>query len=219
MAVQGSKTLQGEARNTLAIINEVQTRMRFPLSTAITEPHARFLLSQMNIIQRDFMLEGTLWRELKVIDQAAITHDNPLVTLTIAEREIDVITHLQIGTSEPIPVLTDEGFLEYKRAYPNAAQPSFCRIRSREVGNLILELGPTPDADYTLDFEIQVKPPLLAAETDIPLLDIDTIISGVHMLVTMDGGLSYDDKVAAFQAKYMRQEQVQGGSGWGDVEL
>lgn len=204
----------------LEIINEVQRRLRLPQSTAISDAHAQLLLSYLNEVQRDYMMESVVWDELKTYGNFNTTAGTNIYTISITGGgEIEIIRSLRIGTNTPLEKFdNDEEFREYKRVYTAQAQPLMWRVYSRSGGNIIIEVCPTPDAVYQVDAEVVKKPPKLSLATDTPLLDSDTVILGITMLARKEMGLDAQGDLASFQAKLGLQSENQGESNFGDVE-
>lgn len=202
----------------LEIVNDVQRVLRMPVSAAITEPHARLLLSFCNLVMRDFMLESFVWDELKVFGNFDTSADNAIYSISSTRGDIDVISNIQIGTDDPLANYNDENFRAYKRTNTNTGQPLVYRHYGRNAGAVLIEVSPTPDAVYTVDVETLIKPPKLVNSTDVPLLDPDTIVLGCVMLARKDQGEDYSGDLQAFQAKLALQGGTQGESNFGDVE-
>lgn len=186
-----------------------------PVSTALTDAHSQLILSFINTVQRDFLLENIVWDECKVYGSFDTVAGTATYSISVSGQELEVIRNLQIGTNEPLVKLDDEGFREYKRANTGQSQPLVRRIYSKSGGGITVELCPTPDAVYTVVFEALKKPPRLTGQNDTPLLDSDTIISGVLMLAR---GEQEGKEPDSFQAKLALQSDTQGESNWGDAE-
>lgn len=199
----------------LEIIQEVQRRLRMPVSTSLTDAHSQLILSFINTVQRDFMLENIVWDECKVYGSFDTVAGTPTYSISVSGQELDVVRNLQIGTNAPIVKYDDDDFREYKRANTGQAQPLVFRIYSKSGGGITVELCPTPDAVYSVDFEALKKPPRLTAQNETPLLDSDTIIAGALMLAR---GEQEGKEPDSFQAKLALQGDTQGESNWGDAE-
>jgi len=199
----------------LQIIQEVQRRLRLPVSQSLTDAHSQLLLSFINTVQRDFMQEDVVWDECKVYDSFNTVAGLATYTLTISGAEIDAIRHLQIENYAPIGKFSDDDFREYKRSNTGQGQPLVFRIYSRSGGDIIIELCPAPDKAYSVSCELLKKPPRLTGQNETPLLDSDTVIAGVLMLAS---GEQEGKEPDSFQAKLSLQGDTQGESNWGDAE-
>lgn len=213
-------TYLADQMTALQIINEVQRQLRLPQSPLVTDPHAQLLLSFINEVMLDYMMEYIAWDELKVVGAFAVAAGVPVCRIAPINRgKVDVIRNLQIGTAGPLVKLNDEQFRAYRRGNPGQGQPIYYRQYGRAAGALIIELAPVPDAAYQIDYEILHKPEKLSGKDDVPILDQDTIILGVKYLAKKDQGDDVTGELAAFQAKLGLQGGTQGESNSGDVDF
>lgn len=203
----------------LEIVRQVQRELRLPQSESVNEPHARLILDFANKVQRSLMLENVVWDELKEYGYFDTEAGKAIYTVSVVNNgEIDVIRSLQIGNDYPLIKKPDEEFRELKRLFTGNGKPLYYRHLSRIGGSIVVELLPVPDASYSVNAEVLVKPPRLVNDTDIPLLDPDTIILGTIMLARKEQGEDYSLELSAFQSKLSMQSDTQGESNWGDVE-
>ncbi len=203
----------------LEMIQEVQKELRLPQSTALTDAHAKLILSFLNKVQRNFMLEAVVWDELKIYNSFNTAADTATYLISIGGgAEIEVIRNLQISTNDPIEKLSDEEFRTHKRLNTTTGQPLKYRIYSRSAGDITVELSPVPDKLYAINYELLKKPVRLTGQNDIPILDADTIVLGAIMLARKEQGDDFQAELMAFQAKLGMQSDTQGESNWQDVE-
>jgi hypothetical protein len=142
----------------LEMVNKIQRRLRMPLSTGVTAPHAALILQCVNDAQRNLLPEGCVWDELKVYGGYDTTAGSSLYTIEgSAEREIDVLRDMTIeGVTIPMIQLSDDEFREQQRSIglTTQGQPLYYRIRTRAGGNgVVVEILPVPDAVYTINTE------------------------------------------------------------------
>ena len=211
---------QPSRKTALQIVNTVQRKLRLPQSTLITDAHAALMLEYANQIMLDFMMEKTTWDELK-IKGAIGTRDGVSIyyVYPVNAANVDYIRILQVGTDDPIEKLTDEEFRDYARTVSGSeGQPLYYRIVGRAGSALIIELAPTPDAVYQVDFEVLQKPVRMTAAGDIPALDDDTIISGALFLARQEQGEDFQTELGAFQSKLGLHADNQSESNFQDVE-
>lgn len=202
----------------LSMVNRVQRELRLPLSTAITDSHAQLILSYLNKVQRKLMTKAAVWDELKVYGDFATAAGTATYTTSSASGDIDVIRNLQIGNDDPLALRSDGDFREYKRNNTSQAQPVIYRHYARSGGSMVIEVAPVPDAIYTIDTEVLVKPPELVNSTDVPLLDAEIIVLGGIALALDDQGEDNQTELAAFQSALGLHSETEGDSNWGDVE-
>lgn len=206
----------------LEIIQEVQKRLGMPQSAALTTTHAKQILGFVNTVQRDMMCEGYVWDELKNYNSFNTADNTAVYAITATGYEIDVLRNLQIGTSQPLKKFNnDEDFLEYKRQVSGSkGQPLAYRLRTRSTsaGTVSVEVAPTPDAVYAVDWELLIKPLKLVNSSDVPLLDSDCIVLGALFMARRQLGEDFSADLGAFQAKLSLFGGSQAGSDFGDVE-
>lgn len=209
-------------KSVLTMINEVQRELRLPESSAVSEPHAQLVLSFLNKVQSDIMMEAYVWDELKVSGAIATREGFSLYSLApINGQTVDMVRVLQLGTNEPLTKFNnDAAFRAFRRSNTSNNSPLAYRIYGRAGDALIIELSPAPDESYEqLNYELLVKPARMTAATDIPTLDSDTIIAGALMLARMEQGEDYTADLQAFQSKMGLRGEAQGDSNWGDIEV
>lgn len=205
-------------KTALEMINAVQKELRLPQSTLMTEPHAQLILGFINAVS-DLVMEPGAWHDLGVKgrlmtrSQVGIYGLNP-----VNVRYVDIVRNLQIGDNPPLEKYTDEEFRAYKRSNTGTGRPVIYRIYGRAGGALLIEMAPTPDAAYGVDFEALQKQEKSSASTDKQLLDEETILRGTLAMARGEQGLSNATDIAAFQAKLELQIENQSESNWGDVE-
>ena len=202
----------------LEIINEVQVKLRLPVSTALTTAHAKLLLAFINEVQRNYMLMDTVWDELKVYGNFNTVAGTTIYTISDTANELDTISSLQIALNAPLRHLSDADFLTYRRANTTQAECKKYRLYQRAGSDILIEVAPTPDAAYQIDTEALIKPPRLTLGSETPLLDEDTIILGVAWLAKKDDGNDDREDFAAFQAMNSLRAGDKGNSNLGDVE-
>ena len=224
MPVQGSpvSSTQG-TKNALWIVQQVQRRLRLPLSSDFNDTHALFILGMANEVQRDYLTQVAVWDQLKLYGNVTVSPpaagSPATVTIQVPGYEIDVLRRLYIEGYPEIDFLSDDEFLDRIRiASGNAERPTYCRIRSRSLDSVTVEVGPVPDQDYVLQTELLLKPFLMEVQDDMPMLDPDTIVLGAIMLASLEAGLDYQEKLAAFQANLSLTSSANSESNWGDVE-
>lgn len=205
----------------LQIINNVQKEMRLPQTGEVAFPtsaHAQLLLGFLNKTM-DLMMEIAPSPNLKINGafQTVAGIRFYLIAPVNYASGIDTLTRLQIGTYEPLVMMTDEQMSNYRRTSSTQRQPLYYRIHSRQGGYLIIELADTPDASYTVEFDGLMKVSKLTAHTDIPLLDTDTIQLGVLWMAKNDQGEEFQIDLEAFQAKVSLQNPNGGVAG--DVDF
>lgn len=207
-----------ESPSLLTMIKKVQQKLRLPQAAAITETHAALMMEFLNQAQT-LMMEGASWDELGLKGAFGTRDGNAYYFLFPANGAmLETVDHLQIGTGNPIQILNDEMFRTLKRQYTSEAEPIYARIYGRAGNAIILEMLPTPDDTYQVDFEAKQKPLKLTAETDVPLLDSDTIIAGALLLAKAEQGDDPTAEQAAFNAHLSGRQSVSAESDWGDVE-
>lgn len=204
----------------LEIINEVQRKLRLPVSAALTTAHAALLLTFINEVQRNYMLVDTVWDELKVYPSVNTVAGTATYAVSApSSGELDSIRSIQIGINDPLVMLDDGDFLAHKRANTTQAEPKKYRHRSRTAAGVItIEVSSTPDAAYQMDVEALIKPPRVTLSTDVPLLDAETIILGVTWLAKKDDGNDDREEFAAFQTMNALRAGDKSDSNLGDVE-
>ena len=204
----------------LEIINEVQVKLRLPVSTALTTAHAKLLLAFINEVQRNYMLMDTVWDELKVYLSVNTVAGTAIYAVPApSSGELDTIRSIQIAYNDPLVMLSDGDFLSHQRVNTTQAEPKKYRHRSRTAAGVItIEVSAVPDAVYAMDMECQIKPPRLTLGSETPLLDEDTIILGVAWLAKKDDGNDDREDFAAFQAMNSLRAGDKGNSNLGDVE-
>ena len=206
----------------LEIVQEVQKRLGMPQSATLTTTQAKQFLGFANTVQRDMMADGRVWDELKSYGTFPTVDGTGTYAISIANNELDVLRNLQIGTSKPLKKFSsDEDFIEYRRQMSGSkAQPLAYRIRTRSAsaGTLTVEVAPVPDAVYTVDYELLIKPLRLTAQGDAPLLDSDCVVLVTLFLARKQLGEDFSADLGAFQAKLSLLGGSQGDSDFGDVE-
>ncbi len=209
-----------EQLNALEIINEVQKDLRLSQSSAISETHAALLLSFLNTIQQDIMMDGYVWPELNLKGAFGTRDGISLYYIYPANGGVlDKIESMQIGDDEEIEFpKSDERFRELKRQYTTEAQPLFARIYGRAGAALVIELLPTPDDVYQVDFEALMRPAALSTAAAIPILDSRTIQAGVFYLAKEEQGDDFSTALAVFQMKLSSQSVSHGDENTQDVE-
>jgi len=204
----------------LQIVNEVQKQLRLPQSDIITRPHAQLILSFVNDVMLNYMMEAAVFDELKVRGSIALKQGISVYQLwPVNVAGVDVVRSLQIGRYEPLRKLSDEDFREYRRLVTTEGRPLAYRYYGRAGGALIIEVAPTPDSTYEMEYEVLQRPVKLVDAADVPLLDVDTIIAGTVLLAKIDMGVASQADMAEFQMKLGSQVETHGETNFGDVEV
>jgi hypothetical protein len=208
-------------RTVLEIINNVQKELRLPQTGEVAFPisaHAQLLLGFINKTM-DLMMEHSPSSSLKTSGRfqtiAGMAYYQ--ISPVNATGGIDMVSRLQIPGSYPLSLMSDDQMKAYKDSCTEQNQPGVFRLHSRQGGALIIEVAPTPDAAYSVDFNGLLRVVSLTASTDIPLLDADTIQLGVLWMAKQDQGEEFQVDLAAFQAKISLHNPT--GSIAGDVEF
>ncbi len=212
----------------LEIINEVQRQLRLPQSASMVDAHAQLLLSFMNKVMLNFMMEAAVFDDLKVNGSIQLQKDISIYAISpLNVSNIDVLQNIQIGTSAPLEKLSDDDFRDFVRVHteeasdntltPLEAEPEAYRQYARAGGAIYIEVCPTPDQSYTADYALLVKPERVADGNDIPMLDQETIIEGVLLLAKEEMGIADQGDVDSFAVKLKGEIFSQGESNWGDV--
>lgn len=204
----------------LQMVNRVQRKMRLPLSAAVTAYHAALILEDINTVQRDLMLDGYVWDELKLLGYFETDATNYIYTLSGSTgQDVDVIRNMEIAGYDPLVKLPDEIFRQMKRSLGTTKnRPLYYRHHSRSDGDLRIELSPTPDAIYQIDTEILMKPSILTADSDLIILDSDAVFLGTLMLARKEQGQDIVTDLAVFQSKLAMLSGSNNDSNLGDVE-
>lgn len=205
------------ARNALEIVNAIQRRLRMPLSSTITDTHAALILSFVNSVLTNGPGEGYVWDALKWGTTVPTTQGIALYQIARTGYEIDVIRHLQIGTNEPIALLPDPAFREYKRFHTAQERPLYYRHYGESGGGILIEVTPTPDAAYNVDTETLLKAKRLVLATDIPMIDPELLILGGLALAKEDQGDDFTLAAQEFGTK-LANASTRNESNWGDVD-
>lgn len=200
-------------RTILNIINELQRWLRLPESTEITDGHAALLLSFANEVQLDYMTEFCQWEEQKL--RGAFRTQAGIAVYALSPLQsgvVDYVTELKIDSAPPLIKPSETAFRDIIRTAPDQAQPTSYNHYGRAGSSLLIELAPTPDAIYRVDFSLLLKPARLVNADDIPLLDGDTILLGMKYLARKDQGEDYQAELATFQAKISLRAGTHGES-------
>ena len=204
----------------LNIINKVQRALRLPQSTDVTDTHGAMLLDYANDVQRIFMAKKAQWDALK--DFTHFHTVDGIATYTLAASsasyEIDTIDDLKIGNYPSLVKLPDSTFRAYKKIYTEEGQPLFYRIYQRTVGAVKIELLPVPDTAYQVDQELHIKPVVMTAKGDIPMLDADAIFLGVKWLAVHGQGENWQEELAEYFSALSDTASTEADGNWGDVE-
>lgn len=204
----------------LEIVQEVQRRLRLPVAALITEAHAQILVSFVNEVQRDYMVESAAWGELMKGGSFPTVASNDKVTVTLdAGDEIAGFASLQIADNPPIIHESDERMRGLVRSYSGTpSRPLHYRIWSRSGASMTFQFAPTPDQAYTVTAEAFKKPPRLSAAGDVPALDDDLIVLGVTALAKKEQGDDFTPDLAMFREALASRAVSQGTVNWLDVE-
>jgi len=208
-------------RTVLQIINNVQKELRLPQTGEIafsTSAHAQLLLSFLNKTM-DLIMEHSPSSALSVSGAFQLTQGLqyfPVSPVNISSG-IDTLSRLQIGSNEPLMLVTAEQLADYRRTFTQQGQPLYYRLYNRRGGSMIIEVAPTPDATYTVDFSGLLRVAQLANHDDVPMLDADTVQLGVLWMAKQDQGEEYQTDLAAFQAKISLHNPDGGAAG--DVDF
>ena len=213
----------------MEIIQEVQKQLRLPVSTSLSQPHAQLLLSFINRVQRELMVEQTIWDELKAMDQFQVLYNNPYASVDAGEltpgvsAEIDRILYMQVYDSglPPLTKYNDDDFREYRRLNTELGQPKIYRIVGKNAFTIDIEVSPSPDKAYTIETEVLRKPKKLgvADAGTTPELNLDAIIIGVKALAEHNQGTLDEIDLAALTGKLSSMGGNDGISSWGDVDF
>lgn len=214
-------------RTALQIVNEVQKQLRLPQTASAsfaTDPHAQLILSFANKVMTDMMAEASVLDELKIKGALGTRDGVAIYTLyPVNAANLDTLKSLQVSGYSPLYPLGDADFRAYKRnlysadGTTNSNQPLVYRTYGRAGNALVIELAPTPDDIYQIDFEGLQKPDSLSAATDIPVLDADTIIAGVMWLARKDQGEDFQADLQAFSVKMGLRSASHSDGDWGDT--
>lgn len=220
LLIRNNVMYRSDQKTALQIINDVQGQLRLPKSPLITDAHAQLLLSFLNEVQLNYMMEVGLWDELKA-EGAFLTVQgvSTYVVSCINGIKADQIRSLEIEDSGPLTKRTDAHFKAIRTLDAAQGQPTDYRIIGRSGKGIVIELFPAPDQSYTINFELMNKPVTLVSSTDVPVLDQETILLGVKYLAKKDQGDEYQAELSTFQAKLSLQAGSQNESAWGDVEF
>jgi hypothetical protein len=208
------------AMTALQIVQEVQKELRLPQSLDFNDAHAKLVLTFVNNVLVNILADETVWDDLKVpgtFKTAVGVSIYPIMPVNV--EYVEVIRDLRVqGKDYAIGGLSDEKFRTYKAQNDSQNQPRVYRREGRAGGMVFIELCPTPDAIYSIDFEILQRPPRLTATTDIPIVDAETILLGAKVLTKESHGRSFALDLPVFQAKKDSQNVQQGAANWGDAE-
>ncbi len=218
MIVKTSQPYVSDKKTALQLVNDIQQELRLPKSADFTAPHAKSVLAQLNkAIQ--VMNESDGWPEMNVKGSFMTKVGVSVYSLRpINASYVDILKRMQIGTNVPLAKRTDGNFKTLQKMNTAPAQPTDYRIFGRAGGVLIVELTPAPDIAYQVDFELLMRNELLAAVTDIPLLDTNAIYIGGLAFTKKDQGSWYQDDMALFQNLVSAHADNQSEPNWGDAE-
>jgi len=207
----------------LNIINKVQRALRLPQSTDVTDTHGAMLLDYANDVQRIFMAKKVQWDALKDFTHFHTVDGTATYTLAAsgASYEIDTIDDLKIGNYPSLVKLSDNDFRASKKIYTEEGQPLFYRIYQRTivtVATIKIELLPVPAAAYQVDQEVHIKPLVMTAKGDVPMLDADTIFLGVKWLAVHGQGENWQKELGESLAALSDTASVEADGNFGDVE-
>ena len=206
-------------KSALDIVKDVQRELRLPEASDFVNSHAKLILSFANKVLRVLMPEQAVWDELKIKGSFMTVASKSVYSICpINTKEIDVLSHFQIGTDAPLVHLGDDAFRSHKRSNTSEAQPLVVRIYGRTGPNLLVELSSVPDAAYQVDYEGVVRTERLVATGDIPMLDPDTVTIGALWLAKVEQGVESEAEQSMFLAKISTLAGTQGESNLGDVE-
>ncbi len=179
-----------QPKNALQIVQAIQQEQRLPQSVDLTRVHDKLMLAFVNKVLRTLGKTPERWDALKISGGFVTIIGQTVYTIDpINAVSMDSITHVQIGTNEPIdPLVTEEAFREYKRTNKTPSRPLARRLYGRVGRAIMIELVPPPDVVYQVDFEGYQKILPLVNTTDVPLLNSDTIINGGVMLAKDEAG-------------------------------
>jgi len=209
------------AMTAIQIVQEIQKELRLPQSSDLNDSHAKLLLSFINNVLVNIMADETVWDDLKVSGQFNTAIGVSVYAIMPANvGYVEVIRDLRVLDSAfEIKGLSDERFRTYRAENSTPGEPKRYRREGRAGGMIFIEVCPVPDQAYPISFEILQRPPRLAAATDAPIIDAETILLGAKVLAKESHGRSYDLDLPVFQAKKSSQTVGQGAANWGDVEV
>lgn len=203
----------------LEIVNAVQQELRLPKSATFNDAHGTLILALANKAIT-IMAENGPYPETKVKGSIGLVADIAIYSIfPVNQGGADIIEDFRIDSGDPLVLVDDVSFREKKKETPDAGEPTFYRYYSRVGGGLVIEVHPTPEQAYVLDYEGILKTNRLINITDRPLLDVDTIILGTIAIAKDEEGLDSNSDYAAFQAKFTGISETQGGIAVGDVEI
>jgi hypothetical protein len=210
-----------DQKTALQLINEVQKRLRLSQSASIIETHAQLILGFINDTALNIVAETAVWDALRFKGGFYTIPGVSIYPILLANAlsGIDALRNLQIDIS-PIEKQSDREFRDFKRNYDtgDGGQPSIYRNYGRAGANLLVEVCPTPNAVYSVDFEGLLKVSALVAESDTSPLDQEALVLGAVMLSRDEGGEDAQGATTLFKMKLELINANEGESSWGDIE-
>lgn len=216
--IKSQHTYSGEKKTALEHVNDVQTALRMPRSADFTASHAKLVLSEINKAIL-LMVENAVWPEMKCQGTLYTVADRALYQLRPANTQgAEIVERLQISGYDPIEILSDVAFRAYKQTLTTNARPIVARIYGRMGDALLIELAPTPDAVYEIEFDSVLKVAMLVNTTDVPLLDDAMVLLGGTAFAKKEQGEAFNDDMQIFTAKVQAQRDNISEPSWGDAE-
>jgi hypothetical protein len=196
----GSKTF-------LQLINEIQTRISYPISKTINEPNARKIGAFTNDIMGMILAAGNQTFNLKT-DYSTILKAGTNI-INIFPANCYGIQNIKSVYIDQKPILLLQAFpnrfigeMNKPAVLPNG-NPNKYIVKSASQYNTILQFDQKPVADKTVDLEIIEKPAKLINATDTCIFDSDLVLKGVEYLMRDDVGLGGDVSGRVLFQEYM----------------
>ena len=212
-----------KTKTVLQVIQAVQTDLRMPLSSAITDSLAKLILSKMNVVLLDLLPQNNIFDHLKVSGSFVIVNPKSLYRLAPVNVDfVDKINFLRLPDMAYISKAIDDIQFRSKADVYNASlsygKPFLYRIAQRDSGFPIVELTPAPEEAMIVSYEILKGAKEMTAATEfVPLPRV--IQAGALMLMKNSQGRDSNTEASLFQAALSTASNVSANSEMADVQV
>ena len=178
------------SRKFLEMINEVQGRLGFPLSTRLKEPNAKKIGMMMNDVITELLPCGSTTKNTKTLYHVFVPSGSSEVLLSPANTKN--LNGLGLVTINNSPLVQADGEKITSFITNSKSIPTTYIVSTKSNHTLGITLNSELLDDMYIDFEVYERPAALKFASDRTVYDSDLVIKGTEYIARDDFGMGGD---------------------------
>lgn len=178
------------SRRFLEMINEVQIRLGFPVSTRLKEPNAKKIGAMMNDVICDLLPTGNSTVNVKTMYHVFVPKETNSAIISPANcRNLNGLGLVKVSDS---PIIQANGQSITSFITNGHGNPTSYIVSNKSNHTLSVTFDSTLQEDCYADFEVFERPAPLIFASDRTVYDSDLVIKGTEYLAKDDFGMGGD---------------------------